>query len=225
MKRRVCVVFLAATAAVGATLPRTEVRGEYVEARTADVYTGQCFANGEVGQVGELAVFGWSIQNGRFDGVSLDGLSVVGVIKANNTLGGIAPNVYPVKSVLIVDDKASPEQRLALRAFAKRMSGDLLQEIVRTEYLPITFEVEDGNIHTAAATLNAGSIVKVATRAIVDGDKLCHNSETFYPPLIKLEHAMPAYTLANRFTGDGLGTRWSSPGNRGSFVGTFEYTE
>jgi hypothetical protein len=225
MRKSVGVVFLAASAAFAAGVPRTEVRGEYIEARTADVYTGQCFANGEFNQVGDLAVFGWSIQKGSFDGVALDGLSVVGVVRANNSLGGIAQNAYPVKSVLIVDEKASPEQRLALKGFAKRMGGDLLQEIVRIEYQPITFAVEDGNIHTAKASLKAGTMVEVATRAIKDGDALCHSAETFYPPLTKLDHAMPAYTLAHSFNGQGLNTKWSSPGNRGSFVGTFELTE
>ncbi len=58
------------------------VRGDYVESRTADVYTGPCFANGQANQVGDLAVFGWSIREGSWQGVKLDGLSVAGVVKA-----------------------------------------------------------------------------------------------------------------------------------------------
>ncbi len=50
--------------ALGAT-PAIEVSGEYVEARTADVYTGPCFANSEVQLVGNLAVFGWKIEKGQ----------------------------------------------------------------------------------------------------------------------------------------------------------------
>jgi hypothetical protein len=99
------------------------------------VYTGPCFANGEANQVGDLAVFGWSIQQGTWEGVPLDGLSVAGVIKASGTLG-IAGTEYPVKAVLIVDQRANPEQRLALQAFAQRMGGDLLEDIVRVEDLP-----------------------------------------------------------------------------------------
>ncbi len=224
MTKRVLSVLAFASLGMAASLP-TDVRGEYVEARTADVFVGRCFANGQMNQVGDLAVFGWSIRKGAYEGVNLDGLSVVGVVRANNTLGGAVDNAYPVKSVLIVDERATPEQRLALKSFAKRMGGDLLQDIVRIEYQPITFEVKDNNIHTAAATLKAGQLVQVATRAITDGDQLCHNSEALYPPLTKLEHAMPAYTLANSFRGQGLGTRWSSPGNSGSFVGTFQLSE
>ena len=109
----------------------------YVEARTADVYTGPCFANSEVGLTGQLAVFGWKVTKGSWDGVQLDDLGVVGVVRASSTLGDVYHTAYPVKAVLIVDERANPEQRLALQSFAKRMGGDLLQDVVRVEYQPI----------------------------------------------------------------------------------------
>ena len=74
-----------------------------------------CFANSEVGLVGELAVFGWRIQKGAWQGTSLDGFSVVGAVRASYTLGVAGRSPYPIKSVLIVDVRANPEQRLALR--------------------------------------------------------------------------------------------------------------
>ncbi len=217
-------ILLASSALFAGELTRTELRGDYVEARNADVYTGPCFANGEAGQVGDLAVFGWSIEKGGWEGVSLDGLSVVGVVRASNTLGaGIG--AYPAQAVLIVDERANPEQRLALADFARRAGGDLLQNVVRTEYAPISFTLKDNNLHTATATLDARGLARVETRALRGTDNICHNEVTFYPPLNKLDHAMPAYTLANSFGGDGLGTRWSSPGKRSAFVGSFHFAE
>src|SRR5579884_3454667 len=130
-----------ALSAVGATLPSTSVRGEYVEARTADVYTGPCFANAEVGLTGDLAVMGWKIDKGEWQGVNLDGLSVMGVVHASGTLGDVNESVYPVKAVLIVDERANPEQRLALRDFAQKMGGDLLADVVHVEYQPISFSL------------------------------------------------------------------------------------
>src|SRR5512133_2603311 len=79
-------LLLAGSLSFAGELSRTELRGDYVEARNADVYTGPCFANGETGQVGDLAAFGWSIQKGEWEGVKLDGLTVVGVVRASNTL-------------------------------------------------------------------------------------------------------------------------------------------
>src|SRR5438034_10130478 len=118
------VFLLSATLCFAGSISSQNIRGEYIEARTADVYTGPCFANSESGLVGELAVFGWKVDKGSWQGVSLDGLSVVAAVKANSTLGDVYHTAYPVKSILIVDEKATPEQRMALRSFAKKMGGD-----------------------------------------------------------------------------------------------------
>src|SRR5436190_22266545 len=87
------------------------VEGTYVEARNADIYTGPCYANSDVNMMGNLAVMGWRIEKGSFDGVELGGLGVVGVVRASSTLGDVIVSAYPVQSVLIVDEKASAEQR------------------------------------------------------------------------------------------------------------------
>src|SRR5712691_8851238 len=107
---------LATCLSFAAAIPSNNIYGDYVEARTADVYTGPCFANSEVGLTGELAVFGWRVSKGSWKGVSLDGLSVVGVLRASSTLGDVYHSSYPVKSVIIVDERATPEQRLALQS-------------------------------------------------------------------------------------------------------------
>lgn len=213
------------SAASGGSLPASRVQGEYMEARTADVYTGACFANSEVNLVGDLAVFGWRISEGSWQGVKLDGLSVVGVVKASATLGDRFTSAFPVKSVLIIDERAGMEQRLALRSFAQRMSRDLLQDIVRVEYLPISLTFEEDNVHSSAGTLKAGELVRVATRAIQEGDHICHHEEIWYEPLTELDHAMPAVAVAHRFDGKGLDTTWSSPDKRSAFVGTFHYRD
>src|SRR6266571_1720973 len=49
--------------------PAVGIRGNYIEARTADVYTGPCVANGEAEQVGREAIFGWKIDAGSWKGV------------------------------------------------------------------------------------------------------------------------------------------------------------
>ncbi|MDQ6706925.1 MAG: DUF1326 domain-containing protein [Acidobacteriota bacterium] len=197
------------------------IYGDYVEARTADVYTGPCFANAEVGLTGQLAVFGWKVSKGAWNGIDLDGLSVVGVVRANSTLGDVYHTAYPIKSVLIVDDKASPEQRLALQGFAKKMGGDLFQQIVRVEYQPIDLTFGGNNMHSMKASLTAGNLAKIETRGMSETDQICHNEEVWYRPLTSLTHAMPAFALANSYQGEGLGTKWSSPDKRSAFIGSF----
>jgi hypothetical protein len=215
------VAVCAVAAAAGIPTQKT-VSGTYIEARTADVYTGPCFANGEVNHNGKNAVMGWKIDQGSWHGVDLSGLSVVGVLQANATLGDVYSESYPVKAVLIVDSRAGLDQRQALQSFAKSMAGDLLQDVVRVDYQPIRLTVKDNNVHTTTAKLSAGTEATIETRPLGDADHICHNEDVYYPPLVKVTHAMPAYTLDNSFQGAGLGTTWRSPFKRSAFVGTFE---
>lgn len=212
---------LATCLSYAAAIPNNSIYGDYVEARTADVYTGPCFANSEVGLTGQLAVMGWKITKGSWSGTDLDGLGVVGVVRAASTLGDVYHTAYPVKAVLIVDSRANTEQRLALQSFAKRMGGDLLQDVVRVEYQPIDLAFANGDMHSMKATLTAGSLAKIQTRAMNENDHICRNEEVWYRPLTKVQHAMPAFAVAHSFSGNGLGEQWSSPDKRSAFVGSF----
>jgi len=105
------------------------------------------------------------------------------------------------------------------------MGGNLLQDVVGVEYQPVGIEFENNDLHTRNATLTAGTLAKIQTRAISAGDKVCAHEETWYNPLTKLDHAMPAYTLANDYKGSELGTTWSSPNKSSAFVGSFQLND
>jgi hypothetical protein len=124
--------------------------------------------------------------------------------------------------VLIVDSRATAEQRSALVAFAKNQAPDLLTNVVEVKSAPIALVVEKGNIHGGAARLTAGSLAEVSTRGMTEADHTCGNEDIYYPPLAKLEHAMPAYALENFYKGDGLDETWSVRFRRSSFIGTFQ---
>lgn len=81
--------------------------------------------------------------------------------------------------------------------------------------------MKNNNIHTAAATLTAGRLARIETRPLNEGDKICSHEDVYYPPLTRFDHAMPAYTLAHTFDGQGLNATWNSPDRRSAFVGTF----
>lgn len=225
------IAILAASAALAATafgagLEKSKLHGEYMEARNADNFVGPCFQNSEINLTGNLAVFGWRVASGTFDGVDLNGLSVVGVVRANSTLGDIHNSSYPVKSVLIVDDRANAEQRVALQKFAKRMGGDLLQDVQKVMYLPVDLKFQNDNVHSAVGTLKAGNLAEIKTRAIRESDTICTHEELVYLPFSsKLDHAMAAYTMASGYKGDGLDTTWSSPDKRSAVVGTFQLND
>src|SRR4030095_6572374 len=103
--------------AVLASDATASVRGQYVEARTCDVYTGECFANADTGLTGKNAVLAWKVDSCTVDGVKLGGLGVIAVLSATDTLG--LKQSAPGRSVLIVDERATKAQRDALVAFAK----------------------------------------------------------------------------------------------------------
>ena len=128
MKR--CLLALVALT-LGSVASASEIRGSYVEARTCDVWTGPCFANADFNLGGKNAVMAWNVDKGSIDGVSLDGLSVVAVISAANTLG-LEQNA-PGKAVLIVDERVNASQRAALIALVRKQAGDLVKYVVATQ--------------------------------------------------------------------------------------------
>lgn len=196
-----------------------EVRGDYLESRSADVYVAQCFANGEVGLTGDTALLAWRVREGAWNGVELDGLSVVAAVKANATLGDPFGEPLPARAVLIVDERANAEQREALVAFAKAHAGELLANVERVVAEPILLRVEGQ--HHGKAVLRAGDLAEIRTRMIGADDHICGNEETFYPPLVKLTHAMVAVAETDSFQGPGLDQSWELHGKRSAFVGTF----
>jgi Protein of unknown function (DUF1326) len=196
-----------------------QISGDYLETRSADVYTGQCFANGEVNLVGNEAILAWHVRSGSWDGVPLEGLTVAAAVRANGTLGDPYENPYPAKSVLLVDDQASGQQRTALVSFVQHMGGELLKNV--EQVVPVQMELVVNAEHHGAAMFRAGHFARVQTRSIGDKDHLCGNEVTFYPPLTQVAHSMPAVALTDSYSGPGLDTSWDLHGKRSAFVGAF----
>ncbi|HUP23446.1 MAG TPA: DUF1326 domain-containing protein [Thermoanaerobaculia bacterium] len=219
-RARIVTLAVAGTALLGGRLaaadaPGGGVSGTYLEARTADVYTGPCFANSEVNLAGKEAVLAWHVERGDWDGVPLAGLSVVAVVSADATLGD--PFAQPrSRSVLLVDERADEEQRAALVEMAKGLSGGLLADVISIESAPVEMAVE----HHGHGSVRAGEVA-LRTRSLHEGDHLCGNEEVYYPPLAAGVDAHPAVTLEHTWSGDGLGKSWKSPDKRGAFAGTF----
>ena len=200
-----------------------QIAGDYVEIRTADVYTGPCFANGEVGLTGRDAVLAWRVREGSWDGVRLDGLSVLAVVRAQETLGDPYSDPLPARSVMVVDEAATEKQRAALVSFARAQNPALFAGVEAVEAAPISFEFDRAGRHDFV-TVEAGELARISTRAIREGDHICRNETVFYPPLIEgLEHSMPVVATDGGYQGNHLGKKWRERERRGSFVGTFSF--
>ncbi|MGC1105117.1 MAG: DUF1326 domain-containing protein [Candidatus Acidiferrales bacterium] len=206
--------------AIPAMAQTNHISGNYMEFRNADVYTGPCFANSEVGLTGQNAVLAWQVSDGQWNGVSLSGLGVVAVVRASATLGDPYADPLPASSVFFVDARANSAQQAALISFAQAQSAGLLNHVVATNVAPISFAADSARM--GWETLAVGNVVKLSTRAIDMGDMICHNEETYYPPLsAHLTHSMPVVALDSSYQGNSLGVTWDDANRRSSFVGHF----
>jgi len=215
-----CLIALVALAAPA--VAADAVTGTYLESRTCQVYTGPCFANSETAMAGREAVMAWNIESGTKDNVDLSGLSVVMVVRGNDTLGyqGV-DDPTQLKSAVIVDAKANCEQRDALVSFVKEHTGRAGKEIVRVESAPIEMSLDSVEL---SGKLKAGDAVTMTTRKAKPGDCICSNEVQFYPPLAKVNRFAAGVAIEAEYKGKGLGATWSTPESRSAYMGEFNYT-
>ena len=197
-----------------------QIRGDYIESRSTDVYVAQCFANGETGLTGNQALLAWHVQEGEWNGVKLDGLTVAAAVRARATLGDPYGEPYPAQSVLMVDNAANAAQREALIALAKHQGGKLLDNVARVEYVPVILDVPD-DPHNGHAVLRAGRLATIVTRPLNHHDHICGNETDYYPPLTNVNNATSAVALTDEFEGEGLESQWSTHGRRSAYIGSF----
>jgi hypothetical protein len=217
MKRNLFLTALVAIVVVGPL--QAGVTGKYIEARTCDVWTGPCFANAEVNLTGKHAVMGWQVEKGTFDKVCLDGLGVVAVIAASDTLG--VKQTGKGKAVLIVDSRATPAQKAALVRLARQQGGALLENVVAVQSARVDLDIcpcaEGG-----CAKLEAGP-ARIETRCLnAKHDKICGNESAFFPPLSRGVKASAALAVEHSFSGKGVNETWNDAGRRSAYLGSFE---
>jgi Protein of unknown function (DUF1326) len=214
---RLTIIAGVLTVLVAAPAQASEITGQYVEVRNCDVWTGPCFANAEGNLTGKNAALVWSIKEGMLGDVRLDGLSVVAVVQANETLGVTQTGVG--KAVVIVDSRATEAQRAALVKLVKSQAGQLCENVVSVHAAKINVDVCTCT-GGACAEVDAG-VVKIKTRCLDElHDKHCGNETAYYGPLVEGVRCIPA-VAEHRFSGDGLASNWHEVERRGAYVGTF----
>jgi len=187
--------------------------GDYVEARTCNVYTGACHAMSEATTTGREAILAWDIRQGAVDGVNVNGLKVVAAVTASANL---SQDSADRQSVLYIDSAATPAQRDVLtRAIESRYAKEL-GTVVAVKSAPVTFQ-KSGLQYTVRVP-NA-AYVRTTRYA---GDCCIMPHQTWYQPLVSLKSSMVAMSAANEFKGaPELATTWSRPSENSSFVGEF----
>ena len=209
-----------AGATVFAAGPGARITGEYVEARTAEVFAGGCIMNSEAETMGRQAILAWRITSGSFDGVPLDGLTVAAAIAGDRNLGmremgGEEPTA--VKAIITVDPRATSAQRDALVRLVRELSGGLITHVVRVDVAPVRFATSQNYVEVSVPDSMTLTVNKEMTH-----DPSC-GAMQWFKPFTKLAHSAMGVAEAHAYSGQGLGTKWSAPNKRSAFFGTFTY--
>ena len=194
------------------------ITGAYVEARTAEVFTGGCIMNGEAATTGREALLAWKVDRGSFQGVALDGLSLVAAVAGDVNLGirEIGGETAHTRAAVFVDARATPAQRAALVAMARQLSNGVVGTIVQLTPTTIQFADDGANFRVSADSL------RLTVAKELKHDPTCGGKQWFHP-FSTVDDAAMGTTAENAFSGASLGTKWSDPNKRSGFFGTFSY--
>lgn len=220
------IVSVACLVAVGNVMAINEapskVSGDYLEVRSCDVYTGPCFANGEMGLNGKEAIMVWKIREGAWNGAQLDGLSVIAVVGTEKTIGDVRYNPRNGEAMIITDASASESQKKALADFARSKAQRVASKIVSVESAEIAASLNEPS-KPGCASVKAGELVNISTRCLTEEDDLCGNERIFYPPMSStVDNINPAFTEVAAFEGTALNRTWESIRTRGAFLASFD---
>lgn len=213
----ILAVVVLASAGLMASGPVTSVTGDYVEARTAEVFAGGCIQGSEGEAAGREAILAWRVGKGQVNGVSLDGLSVVAVVAGDQNLstheiGGAKPT--KIRTAIRVDARATQAQRDALVALARTLSP-VVRDVVDVKAVPIAFRRDADGLSVVAGEAS----LEVTTK--MDHSPNC-GALQWYTPLAKMSQSALGHTTSEAWTGSSLGTQWSMGDKRASFYGAFE---
>jgi hypothetical protein len=219
MKSILVVATLMLTAVVSAD-DKNRLSGEYVEARTAEVFAGGCIMNSEAETMGRQAIMAWRITSGSFEDTALDGLTVAAALAGDRNLGmremgGEGPTA--VKAIVTIDPRATPAQHDALVRFVGAMSRGLITQIVRIDTAPIKFANSPQYVEVSVP----GSM-QLTVNKTMKHDPSC-GAMQWFKPFSTLQESAMGVAETHSFTGQGLGTKWSAPDKRSAFFGTFVY--
>ena len=216
MRIALATVF-AVTLGVGLHANDPALSGDYVEARTAEVFTGGCIMGSEGEVSGREALMAWRVREGAFNGVPLNGLAVVAMVAADvnlggHEIGGEAPSW--IRTKVMVDARANVEQQQALVKMARTLAPAMFGDVIATKAMPIQFEADAHSVRVSAGA------------ASLDVSKhLEHSPECgalrWFDPLARVANPQVGLTRTFRWSGEDLGAKWTQINRWSSFVGSF----
>lgn len=208
------LVVCAAAIAFTSRAENTDIKGDYVEVRTASVFAGACHFNGEVVTAGREAIMAWNFAAGSWQGTNLAGMRAIAVVTADENL---ANHSAPRRAEIILDQSASHDQKVAMLEALKSRYAATLGEIVSVRSAPITFKHE-GKAYEVASTEAAINV------EAMPNDLCCKQPNlVWYDPLVQLGQRKVGYTLKAVYSGHEVGDTWERDGENSAFYGSFAF--
>jgi hypothetical protein len=172
--------------------------------------------NSEGNTQGKEAVLAWKVDRGSYNGVSLNGLSVVAALSGSANLGMIemGGEQPAVRSTVFVDERANAAQKMALVAMANDLSKGMIGTVVNVSPSPIQFADSEHQIRIAA-----GQVALDVTKHI-SHDPSC-GAMQWFKPMSSVDEATLGMADKHIYSGNILGVKWSDPNKRSAFFGTF----
>jgi len=192
-------LFFLSTAGVLMAEPKPVI-GDYIEARSSHVYTCGCLYSGEEVTSGREAILGWHIQEGTWQGVQLNNLSLVAVLISEENLG-INQDI-PRQSILYLDADANEQEKSALLALITHHFFSILGDVYSVHTAPIIWEAD-----SEAPWVMIPGKVEVSVRAAQPEDAHL-GSHKWYDPFIPLTQETLATTKYYSYQDNDLDINW-----------------
>jgi hypothetical protein len=210
-----CAAALALGVAARPAAAAPPVTGDYIEARSCNIYVGACHAQGEYVTAGRQAILAWKVREGSSNGVSLNGLGAIALVTADRNLGD--PEAQR-KTVLYLDASAGPAQRDAFEALLRQRSAAALGEVVAVKTTSIAIDRTSDQLQVDAPG--------VATlKAQMEPGQLCcrQKYQVWYDPFVAVKNAKIGYSVLDQFSEPTLKTAWSGSDQNNTYFGEFSF--
>jgi hypothetical protein len=194
-----------------------KVAGDYVEVRTASVFTGACHYNGElVTMDGHDAIMAWNFTAGAWRGVDLTGVRAMAAVTSDANL---SQEQATRKVELVVDSSATDAQASAVAGLLKEKCGARLGSIVTVRRAPVAFTRQDGR----AYSVKSEGYASMSVTPMPNGECCKQPHLVWYSPLTALENRKVGFTQRAAYTAGTLGDAWQREGENSAFYGSFAF--
>ena len=190
-----------------------DVRGRYVEARTASVYAGACHYGGEATTDGREALLAFHVESGTRSGVDLAGGDVAVLVRGEANL---ADARAPRRSIVYVSASESRERRDALVATVRERCAPVVGAVDEVRAVDLSMRITDDGYAVRASGLFELEGAAMPDRACC---KMPYN--VWYAPFVRVEKPLVGLNRSFVASDKALGAMWSRPGENAAFLGRF----